>query len=264
MVGGGRSPRVLILGGTAEAAALADVLADRGVWQAVTSLAGATRSPAPVSGEVRRGGFGGSEGLAAFLTETAIDAMVDATHPFAAQISTHAVAAAATAGTPLVRLQRPEWRPADGDDWIDAADAAAAAAVLPRAARVFLATGRRELPAFASTDAFVLVRLIDPPDRPLPLANHTLTLGRGPFALDGELALLRRHRIGWLVSKNSGGSGAFPKIQAARALGVRVVMIRRPALPAADTVSDVAGATAFLQAVLTPPDGDRGRRAAGL
>ena len=254
-------PRVLILGGTAEAAALAEALSDRGVWRAVTSLAGATRSPAPVSGEVRRGGFGGSEGLAAFLTETSVDALVDATHPFAAQISSHAVVAATTAGIPLVRLQRPAWTPVDGDVWVDAADAAAAAAVLPRAARVFLATGRRELPAFASADAFFLVRLIDPPDGPLPLADHTLTLGRGPFALDGELAMLRRHRIGWLVSKNSGGRGAYPKIQAARALGVRVVMIRRPALPAAHTVADVAGAIAFLQALLALPGSGGGHLA---
>ncbi len=243
-------PRVLILGGTAEAAALADALSDREGWQVVTSLAGATRSPAPVSGELRRGGFGGSDGLSTYLADDGIDALVDATHPFAAQISVHAVTAATAVGIPLVRVQRPEWRPEDGDRWADVPDAAAAAAALPRGSRVFLATGRRDLPPFASVDAFFLVRLIDPPAEPLPLADHALTLGRGPFVLDQELELLRHHRIGWLVSKNSGGRGAFPKILAARSLGVHVVMIRRPELPAAPTVVDVSGAMAQLQAKL--------------
>ncbi len=243
-------PRVLILGGTAEAAALAEALSDLTGWQVITSLAGATRSPAPVYGAVRRGGFGGSDGLSTYLAEDGIDALVDATHPFAAQISAHAVTASAAVGVPLIRVQRPEWKPEDGDRWADVPDASAAAAALPRGARVFLATGRRDLPPFASVDAFFLVRLIDPPAEPLALADHALTLGRGPFILDQELDLLRRHRIGWLVSKNSGGSGAFPKIRAARSLGVRVVMIRRPELPAAPTVVDVSGAMAHLQATL--------------
>lgn len=239
-------PLALILGGTAEAAQLADRLAGRDGWTVVTSLAGSTRHPAPLAGAVRRGGFGGIDGLAAWLRDRAPDVLVDATHPFAAQISAHAAAAAATTATPMVRIDRPRWHPQDGDRWIAVGDVAAAAAAVPPGARVFLPIGRRDLDAFAAADAFFLVRMIDPPTGPVPLARHVLTLGRGPFRTEGEVALLRHHRIGWLVSKNSGGAGAYPKIAAARLLGLTVLMIDRPGLPAGETVADVDGALAWL------------------
>ena len=242
--------KILILGGTAEAAGLARALAEDLRVAAITSLAGRTRAPAAVPGEVRVGGFGGPEALADYLTDNVIDLVVDATHPFAAQISRNAAQACATAGVPRLLLARPAWAPLPGDDWRPAPDAEAAAAALPGPGRrVFLAIGRQELAAFAGlNDCWFLVRLVEAPDTPPPLADHHLVLGRGPFAVEEEIALLREHRIEVVVSKNSGGQGASAKIAAARELALPVVMIERPPAPASETAESVAAALAWIDA----------------
>jgi precorrin-6A/cobalt-precorrin-6A reductase len=240
--------RVLILGGTAEARALADALS----WaDVVTSLAGRTAAPALPTGEVRIGGFGGRAGLAAYLADERIGAVVDATHPFAAAITASAVSAAATAGVPLVVLRRPGWTAGPGDDWRRVPSLAAAAqTVPPLGERVFLTIGRQGAREFAGVgECWFLIRCVDPPSPPLP-PRHEVLLDRGPFALDGELALLRGHRIDVLVTKDSGGPMTAAKLAAARELAIPVVMVDRPPMPAAPTVDSVAAAIAWLTEVL--------------
>jgi precorrin-6A/cobalt-precorrin-6A reductase len=219
---------VLILGGTAEARALAAALVERGV-PVVSSLAGRVRDPALPVGEVRIGGFGGVAGLVAWLREHDVAAVVDATHPFASTMTAHAVEASATAGLPLVVLRRPGWPPAP--DWVWADSLAAAAEVLPSLGkRVFLTTGRTSLSAFADLDLEFLVRCVDPPTGPMPRRVRVL-LSRGPFTVDGERALLREHGVDVLVTKDSGGPLTSAKLAAAREEGVTVLVVRRPPLP---------------------------------
>ncbi len=241
--------RVLILGGTAEAAALARALAEEPRVAATTSLAGRTRAPAELPGAVRRGGFGGAQALADYLEAQEVDLLVDATHPFAARISRNAAQACAAAGVPRLVLTRPPWTAREGDRWTPVPDAQAAAAALPGlGARVFLTIGRQELAAFAALDAvWFLVRLVEPPEDPIPLEDFRLVLGRGPFSLAQETALLREHGIEAVVSKNSGGSGTYAKIEAARARGLPVVMVERPVLTESETVESVAGALAWIE-----------------
>ncbi|AXK36406.1 cobalt-precorrin-6A reductase, partial [Streptomyces armeniacus] len=245
------SPRhVLILGGTTEARRLAEVLhadvrdeADvRGgdavqVGDAVrvtTSLAGRVTRPVLPPGEARIGGFGGTDGLTRWLREQRVHALIDATHPFAGTISFHAAAAAAAAHVPLLALRRPGWAPGEGDDWHPAGSLVEAAGLLPGLGRrVFLTTGRMGLAAFAEPGLdglWFLVRSVDPPDGPVPRSTEVL-LDRGPFTLDGERELLRRHRIDVLVTKDSGGAATAPKLRAAREAGLPVVVVRRPAVP---------------------------------
>ncbi len=252
--------RLLLLGGTREALELARALTGDPRLHVITSLAGRTRDPAAIPGEVRVGGFGGSEGLAAYLEREAIGLVIDATHPFAATMAGNAAAACVQTGAARLKLLRPPWRRVDGDHWIEAADAADAAAALPGLAeRVFLTTGRQELAAFAGLeDTWFLVRLIDRPNAPLPLARHHLVLGRGPFAEAEERVLLREHRIGALVAKNSGGALTYAKIAAARALGLPVVMVERPAPPAGETAESVDQAKVWLQARLAERSPDTG------
>ncbi len=241
--------RLLILGGTADAAALAARAVEFDGLTVINSLAGRTRSPAPLQGETRVGGFGGADGLAAYLREQRIDLVVDATHPFADRISDNAAGACAATGIARLRLDRPPWQAEPGDRWVEAADLAAAAAKLPRLGRhAFLAVGGNRLDHFAGLDMEMLVRVIDPP--PSPPANATVLQGRGPFDVSEELALLREHRIDVVVSRNSGGAGAFAKIEAARQLGLPVLMIRRPAPPPGPTAASVADALAWVTARL--------------
>ncbi|MFF4751106.1 cobalt-precorrin-6A reductase [Streptomyces sp. NPDC002514] len=244
---------VLILGGTTEARLLAAELAARPGVLVTTSLAGRVTRPTAVAGEVRTGGFGGAEGLAAWLAERRVDALVDATHPFAARITAHAARAAATAGVPLVVVRRPGWRPVEGDRWHPVPSLAAAAGALPGLGRrAFLATGRLGLAAFAHLSAVhFVVRSVEPPEPPLPPHTEVL-LARGPFTVPDESALLRRHRIDVLVTKDSGGAATAAKLTAARELRLPVVVVSRPPLPAGVTaVPDVPAALARLG--LTPP-----------
>jgi precorrin-6A/cobalt-precorrin-6A reductase len=235
---------VLVLGGTSEGRALAEALA--GACTVISSLAGRTRSPLRPPGEVRIGGFGGVDGLVAFLRERRIDALVDATHPFAGRISSNAATAATITGVPLLILRRPGWLEQPGDDWRRVADLPEAAARLPALGeRIFLTTGRQGIAAFADLDAcWFLARSVEPPTPPMPDRLDVL-LDRGPFTVESELRLLREHRIDVLVSKDSGGPDA--KLAAARVLGLPVVLVNRPALPAAGTVvGTVAEAVARL------------------
>jgi precorrin-6A/cobalt-precorrin-6A reductase len=237
--------RSLILGGTSEASALARALADIGA-DAVFSYAGRTDAPVGQPLPTRIGGFGGVAGLVGYLRAEGIGAVVDATHPFAAQMSRNAVEACAVVGVPLIGLQRPEWRAEAGDQWIHVTDIAGAIAALPEApARVFLAIGKQNLSGFAARPHHYLLRLVDPPlAKPLP--DCSVVLARGPFDLAGDLALLREHRIEVIVAKNAGGSGAEAKIIAARQLRLPVVMIGRPALPARRVVGSVAEVIGWL------------------
>ncbi|WP_283137634.1 cobalt-precorrin-6A reductase [Rhizohabitans arisaemae] len=245
---------VLILGGTAEARALAAVLAEDPRLHVVSSLAGRVTNPRLPVGEVREGGFGGAGGLADWLLAHRIDAVIDATHPFAARMTASAAEAVRLArpgpGVPLLILRRPGWTEGPGDDWRRTASLAAAAELLPALGRrVFLTTGRRSLPVFAPLDGlWFLARSVDPPEPPFP-ANLEVLLSRGPFTPDGELALLRGHRIDVVVTKDSGGAMTTAKLVAARELGLPVVMVERPpAPPRVPSVRTVAEAVAWLGA----------------
>jgi precorrin-6A/cobalt-precorrin-6A reductase len=236
--------RLLVLGGSSEASALARALADRSDIDAILSLAGRTRSPSAPPIPHRVGGFGGIPGLANYLACEKIDAVIDATHPFAAQMSAHAEAACRATGVPLAILSRPPWRRETGDNWTTVAsmeDAAQTLGAAPR--RVFLTVGRQQLAAFAAAPQhYYLVRAIDPPEALSLLPDHRLILARGPFAVEDEIALMRDARIDVMVSKNSGGSATEGKIGAARALGIPVVMVERPAagdVPAFETIDGV-------------------------
>jgi precorrin-6A/cobalt-precorrin-6A reductase len=226
------SPHVLILGGTAEARALATALSARPGVRVTTSLAGRVARPGAVDGEVRVGGFGGAEGLAGWLRREGVTALVDATHPFAESITANAVRAAASTGLPAVVLRRPGWRPGPGDRWHPVPSLDAAADLLPGLGRrVFLTTGRLGLAAFAHlTQLRFVVRSVDPPEPPMPPDTRVL-LARGPFTVPGETALLREHRVDVLVTKDSGGAATAAKLTAARGLGLPVVVVGRPPLP---------------------------------
>ncbi len=244
--------RLLILGGTTEAAALAARLDGDPRLAVTSSLAGRTQKPAALPGAVRVGGFGGPEGLEAHLAQQGISVVIDATHPFAATISEHAALACKRRGVPRLQLVRPAWQPQPGDDWREVATLEEAAALLPGLGRrVFLTIGRQEVGAFeALGEHWFLVRMIDAPAQPLPLARCELLLERGPFDRAAETALLRRHRIDALVAKNSGGAATYAKIAAARALGLPVVMVRRPEAPPGPQAPDVEQALAWLEAHL--------------
>jgi len=243
--------RLLILGGTAEGRALAAAAEARfgRLLTVISALAGRTRTPVLPAGCVRIGGFGGAAGLAAYLREDGIGLLIDATHPFATRISAHACEAAARTGTPHLALVRPPWRLAPGDRWIDAATTADAAAAIPAGAgRVFLTVGARALAPFAGRDdLWFLVRLVDPPAAPIPLARHRLICARGPFAEEDERALLRDHRIDCVVTRASGGAATAAKLAAARALGLPVVMVRRPPAPPGERAASIEDALAWIE-----------------
>ncbi|MDQ1034070.1 precorrin-6A/cobalt-precorrin-6A reductase [Streptomyces sp. V3I8] len=236
---------VLILGGTTEARHLAGLLHGTPGLDLTSSLAGRVAGPRLPPGGVRVGGFGGAGAMAAWLREHAVDVLVDATHPFAATISFHAAQAAGAAGIPLLALRRPGWIPVEGDVWHEAGSLARAAELLPGLGRrVFLTTGRTGLAAFAGLDdLWFLVRSVDAPEPPGP-ARMEVLLDRGPFDLDGERGLLRRHRVDVVVTKDSGGAATAPKLTAAREAGLPVVVVRRPPVPEGVPVAADAGAAA--------------------
>jgi precorrin-6A/cobalt-precorrin-6A reductase len=236
-----------VLGGTGEARRLAAELARRPEVRVVSSLAGRVSDPRLPEGEVRIGGFGGPDRLALWLREQGIRAVIDATHPFAERITASAVRATESAGVPLLVLRRPGWRPEAGDDWHWVSSLEEAASSLPALGRrIFLTTGRQGLPAFAGLDSlWFLIRAVDPPGPPLPYRFHLL-LDRGPYTLEGELALMRGHRVDVLVTKDSGGTMTMAKLAAARELRLPVVVVRRPPLPGVRTAPTVEDALTWL------------------
>jgi precorrin-6A/cobalt-precorrin-6A reductase len=239
--------RVLILGGTTEASALAELLAGDSRFEATLSFAGRTAAPRSQPIATRVGGFGGADGLADFLVEQKIEAVIDATHPYAPRISANAVVACVRAGVPLASVVRPAWRPEAGDRWQTAPTAVAAALAIGKAPRrVFLALGRQELHFFAAfAQHHYIARLIDPPQGVRP-HNLVLLQQRGPFDRDAELRLLKERKIDVIVSRNSGGNATYPKIEAARALGLPVIMIGRPVKRAGHIVRSAEEAVAWL------------------
>ncbi|NQE35373.1 cobalt-precorrin-6A reductase [Microcoleus asticus] len=241
--------RLLILGGTGDAAELAARVSQIAEIEVVSSLAGRTQQPfTPKTGTVRIGGFGGAAGLAAFLLDRPIDLLIDATHPFAAQISANAAVAAAECNVPYLMLVRPAWEMVEDDRWIEVTShSEAAKALLGQSQRVFLTIGRQELAAFAGLDAiWFLMRAIDPPALNTPVPNGKLLLARGPFTLEDERELLLEYQIDTIVSKNSGGGATYAKIAAARELGISVVMVQRPQIPDVEQVDNVERAIAWL------------------
>jgi precorrin-6A/cobalt-precorrin-6A reductase len=241
---------VVVLGGTGEARELAARLAGRAGLRVISTLAGRVREPRLPDGEVRVGGFGGPERMAEWLQAEHVDAVIDATHPFAERISASAAEAARLAEAPLLLLRRPGWTARDGDDWRWVASLDEAAAALPAIGeRVLLTTGRQGLAAFAASDRWFLVRCVDPPEPPLP-ARMRLLLSRGPYTLAGELAILRDHRIDTVVTKDSGGDQTKAKLDAARAIGLPVVIVRRPAPPDVPVATTVAEALSWLDSAV--------------
>lgn len=223
--------RALILGGTTDAGLLAAAVAHAKI-DAVYSYGGRTRAPAGQPLPTRTGGFGGVSGLADYIRNESITHVIDATHPFAAGMSRNAVEACAQTGTPLIALERSPWTRATGDNWIEIPDVNAAVAALPEPpAKVFLAIGRQHIAPFATKPQHgYTLRFVDPPEAPLPFAADVI-VSRGPFTLEGELEMMCTRGIAWIVARNSGGDGARAKIDAARMLGLPVIMISRPQLP---------------------------------
>jgi precorrin-6A/cobalt-precorrin-6A reductase len=239
---------ILILGGTADARLLAGKLAEDSGYRLLLSMAGRTRDPVPQPVPMRTGGFGGADGLAAFITEHGFNLVVDATHPYAARISGNAVLAAEIAHVPLVTLQRPAWEKQPDDNWQRVADVESAVCSLgTESQNAFLALGRQELLPFeAAPQHHYLIRSVDPVEPPLGVPHALYITARGPFAVEDEISLLRENRISFIVCKNSGGTAAYAKIEAARQLGIRVLMIARPALARNPTVPTIDAALAAI------------------
>ena len=242
--------KVLILGGTGDAVKLAARLVTIPNLEVISSLAGRTKKPAALVGQVRSGGFGGVQGLVAYLQANFIDYVIDATHPCAGQITNNAAIATQQTNTPYVMLVRPQWERVAGDNWIEVETVAAAAAAIPKSVqRVFITSGRQQLEPFLARSqglrTWYLIRAIDPPELTLP--HSQLILDRGPFSLESERQLLQQYQIEAIVSKNSGGEATYAKIIAARELRIPIIMVQRPPLPKGEKVSSIEEAIAWLQ-----------------
>lgn len=246
---------ILILGGTAEARQLAGALAGDPRFEVELSLAGRTRAPAEQPVPVRVGGFGGPEGLAAYLKQKGITVLIDATHPYAARISANAAVAAKHTGVPLMALRRTPWKRRPGDRWTEVNDVAQAVAALGEMPRkVFLTLGRQELLPFeAASQHRYLIRSVDPVEPALDVPHAIYLTSRGPFAEADEARLLKEHAIEAIVAKNSGGPASYGKIAAARSLGIEVILIRRPDLPEVLSVETVEEVLAWLSHLAVPP-----------
>ncbi|NJK28918.1 MAG: cobalt-precorrin-6A reductase [Acaryochloris sp. RU_4_1] len=244
-----KQKQVLVLGGTREATPLAAQAADIPGVKVITALAGRTRQPMMPSVNTRIGSFGGIAGLTHYLREQEINVLIDATHPFAAQISLNAIAAATAVGIPHLMLIRPAWQRTADDHWIEVENNAAAAAVLPSIAqRILLTIGRQELATFAYLqDLWFLMRMIDSPPADARIPPGKLLRERGPFSLDHERSLLQVYEIDAIVSKNSGGEATYAKIIAARELQIPVVMVQRPSIPCGNKVADIESALSWLK-----------------
>lgn len=238
---------VLLLGGTTEAGQMATALVKAGI-DAVYSYAGRTKSPVSQPLPTRVGGFGGVAGLIEYLRATNITHVIDATHPFAAGMSTNAFQACRDLALPLIRLERPPWVAQNGDNWTLVARIEDIPAMLPDApSRVFLAIGKQQIGLFANRPQHhYVLRLVDAPDMALPLPNTTVLLARGPFTTQGDKALMQEHSITHIVAKNAGGTGAWAKLDAARMLGLPVIMADRPILPGDTIAKDVAEVMTWL------------------
>jgi precorrin-6A/cobalt-precorrin-6A reductase len=231
--------RILILGGTHEARGIADLLLSLG-HDVVTSLAGVTTSPILPMGKIRVGGFGGVEGLVTYIRFAGIEVVLDATHPFAATMSRHAVAAAALAKCRLLRFERQPWEAAFGDDWVTVTSLAGAAAAVPPGANILLTTGRKELGRFLDRPEIGgFIRTVEPLPEAVP-QRWKVILDRPPQSLDSEMSLMRDSCITHLVSKNAGGDQTRAKLDAARVLGLPVIMLQRPEKPGCETVASIA------------------------
>lgn len=243
--------RILLLGGTAEGRRLATELDALTGVEVTSSLAGRVASPEDIPGAVRVGGFGGVNGLMAHLFAEKVQLVVDATHPFAAEMTHNAAKACEIVGVPLLRVDRPAWKARPGDRWHEVDTVAEAAARADRIGeRLFVTTGRQEASAFADVKAWCLLRSVDAPTPPLP-ARHEILLDKGPFLVPEEIELMTDRRIDCVVTKNSGGGATVAKIWAARELGLPIVMVRRPPLPAGiQTVPDPEGALDRILATL--------------
>jgi precorrin-6A/cobalt-precorrin-6A reductase len=239
---------VLVLGGTGEARALAAALDGAGGTRVISTLAGRVANPRLPAGEVRVGGFGGPDGLAAYIGAEGVHAVVDATHPFAERMSWSAFAACAQTATKLLRLERPPFHRDPAIDWREVGSLDEAAGLLPQAGRrVFLTTGRQGLGAFSGiADAFFLIRCVDAPDPQVLPPDRAVVLDRGPFTLAGELALIDRHALDVLITKDSGGEMTQAKLAAARRRGLPVIVVARPPRPGVPTVQTVEEALAWL------------------
>jgi precorrin-6A/cobalt-precorrin-6A reductase len=246
--------RILILGGTTEARRLAQRLAGRHDLAVTLSLAGRTANPVAQPVPVRVGGFGGADGLSDYLAKERIDVLIDATHPYAAIMAANAARAAVSSGVPLLALRRPPWVAVAGDRWIAAADAGAAVRALGAAPRrVFLALGRNDIAPFVQApEHHYLVRSVDPVEPPLRVPHASYVVGRGPFTEADDHALLTAHGIEIVVCKNSGGDATYGKIAAARRLGLTVIMLLRPRLPAVPAVETIADALAWIDHAPVP------------
>ncbi|WP_020185718.1 cobalt-precorrin-6A reductase [Methylopila sp. 73B] len=244
-------PRVLVLGGSSEGFAAAERFSKLG-YDVTTSFAGRTGARRQPVGHARVGGFGGAEGLAAYLKAERVALVIDATHPFAARMKANAAAACGTTGTPLIHVERPAWRPQPGDDWRTAPDVTAAAALAPATdGPCFVTVGRQEIAPFAARrDLTLLLRVIDPPDAPFDHPAATFLCDRGPFALEAERQLFATRGIGSVVSKNSGGPAAEAKLVVARELGLPVVMVERPPRPEGVTAESVEEAARLAREML--------------
>lgn len=238
---------LLILGGTGEARQIADHLQG---YDAVISLAGATRAPAAQSLPTRIGGFGGADGFRTYLQEAGITAVLDATHPFAHRITTRTASICQSLGLPYVQFLRPPWTPETGDNWIEISSETEAAAHIPEGSVVFLGTGRQTLDRFANlTGREVICRQIDPPDKPFPFAGGRFLVGRPPFSVTDEVALFTALGVQYLVVKNAGGAASGTKLTAARQLGIPVLMIARPPQGDWPVVATVEAARAWVNAL---------------
>lgn len=243
--------KILILGGTQEAAELAKKAANIPTIEVRLSLAGRT-SKAVASKNLRVGGFGGVTGLIEYLQVEKIDLLIDATHPFAAKISQNAAIAAENLGLPFLMLIRPKWESVIGDNWIEVENIEAAVEILPDfGSRVFLTIGRQEITAFSQLDIWFLMRAIEKPSSDIVLPKGLLLLERGSFDKDSEKQLIHKYNIDTLVSKNSGGDATYAKIIAARELGIKIVMVKRPMLPEGEWVEDVESALEWIKRVST-------------
>lgn len=242
---------VLLLAGTGEAKRIAWALTDTGI-NVVASLAGATRSPEPLPIPTRTGGFGGEDGFRAYLKKQNIRAVLDATHPFAEQITNRTARICAELDLPYAQLVRAPWFAETGDDWtmIDAPEDAAAH--IPDNAVVFLATGRQTLMQYANLEGRrVLCRLIDPPTAPFPFEGGEFVLGRPPFSPRSEAQLFKALGVTHIVVKNAGGDGGRAKLDAARALKIPVLLLKRPEMPSATPLSNVQEAVAWVTSLGT-------------